>query len=144
MNAKELHDLYGPLWDRVPETRPKFGHRFFTYLAWSMPVDGGDDFYHEGFVWKYGNEKPRLADCRNDVEVAALCRVAVEDWLTRDVVNYSLEISKYLGRPPELRWRVYAFAGNGLDVASGSGPTIHHALVAAALAVADAGKGGGG
>ncbi len=102
MNAKELHDLYGPLWERVPETRPPglcFGPEYSFRGTWIMSVDGGM--------------------CGERV-IASLCRCAVEDWLVSRGFNFWPQKCK-----------------EGYHILGWAGPTLHHALVAAAMAVAE-------
>ncbi len=115
MNAKELHDLYAPLWAKVPETRPED-------LYWTERY-GGEWADDEGDYWG------------DPAGAAALCRVAVEDWLRVAGADVT---TQYGGQ-------VRLESGDGrinfgmLDQTCFGGPTIHHALVAAALAVAGAG-----
>lgn len=65
MTAQELHDLYAPLWEKVPETKPAYLDKIEI-----LPVDG---YAKE---WFLDNGVRPGAEMR-----AALCRVAVEDWL---------------------------------------------------------------
>lgn len=140
MTAKELHDLYAPLWAKVPETRPF--HKDFP-IVFHEDEDDGDRFRVQ--------TEPRHWHSLSDKIAAALCRVAVEDWLRNDVVtshtvygepNHDL-MPKYSseedGTSIFLDWPC-KWATQGIDVEDGAamftGPTIHHALVAAALAVA--------
>jgi hypothetical protein len=113
MDAKELHDLYAPLWARVPETRP-------TGL-WCFDYEDGHRFETTPALWDF-------ADLDNPAN-AALCRVAVEDWLRAKAYGV-LELSSF----NEVR---IADRGHGGSVSRYSGPTIHHALVAAAHALQD-------
>ena len=81
LTAKELHDLYnGPftmkdgstrraLWERVPETRPDHGTRSMFDLQ--QPETGST------LAWWDMHQLPHEAAC-------ALCRVAVEDWISKE------------------------------------------------------------
>lgn len=123
MNAKELHNLYAPLWAAVPETRPQLVRSVVTADGFEL----GDDDY---------------ADAPDKVVAynAALCRVAAEDWLRNHCavrlaplvesdVSESVAIDCGVQREnePDDAW-----------IADFPGATIHHALVAACLAVHNA------
>lgn len=78
MDAKELHDLVAPLWERVPETRPADVNGNTLGLDPEHPVC---------FAWLHECEEKC---CRHGAvgrigfqEAAALIRVAIEDWLIR-------------------------------------------------------------
>ena len=121
MNAKELAELYEPLWMLVPETRPT------RLLVWLFSEERG--WYHD-FRARLPNHYSESAEM-NDTN-AALCRVSVEDWLEehapeRITVGGSVE-----------GWYVKTCPQGAYHGDLGHGPTIHHALVAAALAVAKA------
>lgn len=137
MNAEELHDLYAPLWDKVPETRPK------ALYVEAAPVFGLDcvdlwklvELPHDSYVVGHW-----------DVETnATLCRVAVEDWLISQI-NAKQRLA---GTGPDALVlkpnTALLMTDGGWDKISlnntthgGTGPTIHHALVATAMDVADA------
>lgn len=67
MNAKELHDIYAPLWEKVPETSPGKAVLWWDEKWSAFQVCWGDGS---------NNWSPSP-----DVVVAALCRVTVDDWL---------------------------------------------------------------
>lgn len=116
MTAKELHDLYAPLWALVPETNPN-------------GLVMGREVLHHGLFGMIHTEA-----------AAALCRVAVEDWLHAQ--EYSTTIGAIDPNAPdcdkwvELYWPGHPDADPERSLVFFPGPTIHHALVAAALAVA--------
>lgn len=137
MNAKELHDLYATLWEAVPETRP------------TKRLD-----YING-TWFLDENQERAESASIFVEdAAAICRVAAEDWLVcggRANENPSREpfTIKFMamldGDYSVIRehWHWLdqdptdpngLIGGDGRRILT-RGPTIHHALVAACLAV---------
>ncbi len=116
MNAKELHDLYAPLWELVPETSPDGGF-------------GGSLALHPNGKSLWWLDAGTPIPC-GLTAAAALCRVAVEDWL----IGRGFEVNK--SAIPSGFWVGVDDAGHVQK--ADSGPTIHHALVAAAMAVARA------
>ena len=127
MTAKELHGLYSPLWGLAPETRPmREGGRY------ALKQHPG---FESNFAWVHecndaccqANTKPQTVFFQ---EAAALCRVAVEDWL---LLQCMFSITRIAGDSRDAVW-VSSPGGSSIDDC----PTIHHALVSAALAVAKA------
>jgi len=129
MNAKELHDLYAPLWEKVPETKP--AGLVLRGSFWATDRKNGQQF--RGFF-----------DV-DSISAAALCRVAVEDWLISQI-NAKQRLA---GTGPDALVlkpnTALLMTDGGWDKISlnntthgGTGPTIHHALVATAMDVADA------
>lgn len=129
MNAKELFDIYGPLWLAAPDAKPtdiyfEDDSRMFGNIGGGDPVPS---------FWFNGGE----VVCA-DVAAAALCRVAVEDYLDREW--YSLIVTR-TWPGPRVRW----FLASGFTTSNDGqvligeytdAPTKDHALVSAALAVA--------
>lgn len=131
MDAKALHGLYSPLWEIAPDTKPK-----------SITFDADES---EQFVASFGTMHGNWHAVIVPVEVAAdLCRVACEDRLRSD--NVITLMPDDFDSDPENGGAVEvdgSYGGGryceGENVTVFSGPTIHHALVAAALAVAGGG-----
>lgn len=129
MNAKELHELYAPLWALVPETRPE-------QLVVYDPENGTH-------LVNPATEPTWYLDSDNDDVNATLCRVKVLDSFKRAIhicpaeppdwprvfVNWEEEL-------PDKDVTVTSF--DGVDYARFAGPTLNHALVSAAMAVAKA------
>ena len=121
MNAKELHDLYAPLWAAVPETRP---------INVRLHTAGWFEQYPHPTV-----NNAQAFTSLTDTTLAALCRVAVEDWIISQP-EYCNGIGMFSIGQHE---RAVVLEGRRMRPSdSFTGPTIHHALVAAALAVAKA------
>jgi predicted RNase H-like HicB family nuclease len=122
MDAKELHDLYATLWARVPEMRPRRVINDRTdLLTWH------DEGEHRQW-WEWNSTDPVDFD-----SAAALCRVAVEEWLIANsscLHEFSFGNEFRVGAGPILS----PLSG---DYHEASGPTIHHALVSAAHALQD-------
>lgn len=105
LTAQELHDTYRPLWEAVPETRP--------WICGS----------NESWMWPINVE-----------HAAAICRVAVEDWLMEQCGQADLH-QTHMIKNESVSWWV-GWTASDLSVRETSRyATIHHALVAAALAV---------
>lgn len=146
LTAAELHDLYAPLWAKVPETQPKW------YI---------DDANHDDglLIGRSSELSPHNCDAVTEMN-AHLCRVACEDWILRQ--GQHAETSTALGEPFHLviiptgdGYRIRRdhwdwidsdptnpdglICGEGRKVLTPEGPTIHHALVAAALTIAAVG-----
>lgn len=127
MNAKELHDLYAPLWAAVPETRPKdlflsAGYKQEPPIWWFLSSQwAADDAQRFG---AYEN-------ICTDEAAAALCRVEAEDWLGR-FVKWN-EAWVYDGVPGH--WSVHELLEGEDRRMIGAGPTKHHAIVLACHAV---------
>jgi hypothetical protein len=125
--------LYMKLFERCEEMRPKKQHADLCGQIVFIPKHlSHGKWVPERYVWKFvGHEKLQRIYPQ---EALALCRCAVEDWLRKlhelrlsDNTEVSIEVDDY--RPREGRvwvWKSY------------NGPTIHHALIAAANAVRDA------
>lgn len=117
MDAKELHDLYGPLHEAVPETRPE-GLKLSTY---SIRDNGDPHWTHHG-------------NWTDEAASAALCRVAAEDWLRSagfDLFLTDTDCNTIVRvDPPSDRMLVV--------VRLRKFPSVHHAIVPACLAVAEA------
>ena len=113
MNAKELASIYKPLWDVVPEARPDQQDQVFGEWIRSHVIEG------------YAA-----------TAAAALCRVAAEDWLEE---NCPLDYWTFArNRVPVGRYCVNIVGLSYGEIDESlvyEGPTIHHALVAACLAV---------
>jgi hypothetical protein len=138
MNPKELHELYAPLWERVPELRPHFnidGHPDSDILWLGLAKEGW-------WGWMLNTEDyPPDGEDEGAISAAALCRVAVEDWLR----NTTKQLTIFETGLQDDEWKeIVTTAGswvtNAPDAANPlaqecAGPTIHHAIVAAALAV---------
>ena len=131
MNAAELHALYAPLWEKVPATKPS------VLLGWDW--DTGLYFLRPPDFCEIAHSDDERVVAAN----AALCRVAVEDWLL-----HNNDIRPYRNMGEDLLLYPLRAQGDGpvggyavqLTRAFSSatrfpGPTIHHTLVAAALAV---------
>jgi hypothetical protein len=97
MNAKELHDLYAPLWAKHPGTRPQT---------------------QEG--------EQALSDA-----AAAICRVAVEDWLRMNTEEVKTMAAQDGGM------YIHVILPNGTRSPGWFGP-VHEILVTAALWVLEA------
>lgn len=145
MNAKELHDLYAPLWALVPETEPRTnvgGHSLVlcfdgSVWGWGCEVVGCDQACRKANLWGYDGEDIIEDDLTLGVcAAAAICRVSVEDWLLSqgcslriDVDTEGVYIEDYRG----------GCGGGGAEhFEAVEGPTVLHALVSAAMAVAKA------
>lgn len=122
MNAKELASTYEPLWAAVPETRPG--------MLGFMGADDPKGRTDLNCWWRFG--KPWF----DDDAAAALCRVAAEDWLEE---NCPLDYWTFArNRVPVGRYCVNIVGLSYGEIDESlvyEGPTIHHALVAACLAV---------
>lgn len=68
MNAKEIHDLYAPLWERVPETRPR-----------DLCEEDGNLFVED------------VED--GDAIILAICRSAALEWLWG--LGFSVDMGPY-------------------------------------------------
>lgn len=171
MNAKELHDLYAPLWARCPDTRPKHVDDERSDIP-PVPVELHPSYEFDGaitsFLWcypdRFDEDDPTNLEAYEGVgtvEAAALCRVAVEDWL---IAHYRHERIRAAGGPTKHDLCHLAdISGSEFDRISDAsgvdpgergdvpydqnpfrdfdlsvGPTIHDAIVAAAQAVLDA------
>lgn len=78
-------------------------------------------------------------DCGNEY-AAAMCRVAVEDWMVARAMrrgHYIRLDTTWSGKDFEVVEEILT-EGERHEYHRGEGPTIHHALVAAATAVAKA------
>lgn len=122
MTAAELHAVYGPLHEAVPATRPVMP----GLSNWGGPTEPRRLYL----------QSPEGGACILPVEAAAfLCRGAAEDWLRANCEHIRLYNDEHFG---------YVTVGVQRDadpydspLAYGHKPdTIHHALVAACLAVA--------
>lgn len=144
MDAKELHRIYAPLWEKVPNAKPRRIHcAELTTGGWSaVEGDGGP-------IKVYGYEF-RLNDTFEPIPAglaADACRVAVEDWLHKNSrgglrIDRHPDVAENLDDPDIITYivRLYKHCDDG-EVGYGGeyewpGPTPHHALVACALAVA--------
>jgi hypothetical protein len=117
----DILPLYMKLFERCEEMRPTL-HGMTLRLA---PLHNTVHWHSE-----YAGKWSFACDLR-ELEALALCRCAVEDWLRKrheirlsDNTEVSIEVDDY--RPREGRvwvWKSY------------NGPTIHHALIAAANVV---------
>lgn len=116
MTAKELHDLYAPVWELVPETIPLWLH----YDATAEPC------------WVLEGEADDFGVIRTET-AAALCRVAAEDWAMAH--GFTIKTTSR-----DLPWRTDAvglFRGEAVEGTEWHyAMTIHHALTAAVRAVA--------
>lgn len=115
MNAKELFELYRPLHSKVPGTKPPF-------LFEDDYGDGG------GRHMIFAEELSPFDEQRTADTNAALCRVAVEDWLCAKCHIVELEMGR--GGYSSV------YIPSMVETPFGSTESVHHALVAAALAVA--------
>lgn len=132
LDAKAIHSVYAPLWERVPEARP--GDIRFKEVSWEQCIgavfsDGPGAEHDDNFYYTY----------LLTTAAAALCRVAVEDWLLTQRLDDrkpegSLSLEDNPGWPSQ---RFHVSVPTRVESIGGFGPTIHHALVAAALAVAE-------
>ncbi len=141
MNAKELASTYEPLWAAVPETRPTDGD-------WSLWMRGLDDHDGPWLAWARGATGGH-SEGVDDTSAAALCRVAAEDFLPTVDWICSFAIwpaesdgqSVVLSIDPAFTEAKWLRDESGLGVEHDActiefdGPTIHHALVRACLAV---------
>lgn len=149
MHPKELHDLYAPLWDAVPETRPRDTEPGAP--DWMLDYDdvtGMWWFTEAGTGRQIGEDVVPAA-------AHALCRVAAEDWLTTRGVELRQTVTgwdfwrigpyqvKPFGMWGVTRTTVVAVgSGGGGSCSTPPMPELdrpkyrHHALVAACLAVA--------
>lgn len=134
LTAKELHDLYnGPftmkdgtrrraLWEREPKTRPE-------RIVWVglEPRTGGlhDTFFWTGYDYSESNS---MNYCRDDA-AAALCRVAVEDWL------FSIGSALWYEKIGAQQFHVDASVTHDDEGTSAAG--IHRALIEEAHRTAD-------
>ena len=112
LTAPELHALYSPLWDRAPETKPGG-----LWLEWF------DDSRHR--VFNDGKEVPTkffAALCQSLALGFVLSRLRGDD-LRISTSDYGVLLT-FDSLPHAAGYR------------QAEGPTIHHALVAAAMAVA--------
>ena len=132
LTAKELHDLYDPLFALVlPDAW--LNDIAFVGGKWWLKVSGFDNSFPISVAI-----------------AAALCRVAVEDWLRNFQTSSTQDGEPNSDLMPKLsddhentyvfltwprRWDTVEVDVED-DSAMFSGPTIHHALVACALAVA--------
>jgi len=133
MNAAELHALYAPLWEKVPETRPVRT----TYV----PQDGyphvalvdryrlsyiHDDHYGDwGFVDDLGSH----CETFGTATAAALCREAAEDWLETQQAVLTVTPPSVT---PTRQWCV-RFVDAWYTTWEGFGPSRDHALVQAVM-----------
>jgi hypothetical protein len=145
MTAKELFELYGPLWPKVPETRP-----FHCDDSCNLRLCFWDLSDHEpgwcGWWWfdpksmapPFPNPKvpyPERTGHRDwtmlvsPTEAAALCRVAAEEYILKESGFF------HIGLLHTQTYEVRAEPDSGPSHC-GFGNTIHHALVSAAIAVA--------
>lgn len=129
MTAKELHALYAPLWAAVPDCVPLWLH----YDAESDPC-----WVLEGDAGDTGVVRTETA--------AVLCRCAAEDWMIHQFNQRCAYISlaRMSGEDYFVNRHspgILDFDANGKIIESAQyrtshrGPTIHHALVRACLAV---------
>ena len=125
MNAKELFELYRPLWDKVPETRPR-PKPLSVYGIEYMDAHPSEDV-EAGWYWR--DNIGFLGDPLDEMAVAALCRATVENWLWTQAETFRIVPACGF---TDGQWYVQ-FTSDRPQV---EGPTIHHALVSAALAVA--------
>lgn len=122
MNSAEIYALYAPLWELVPETKPKrvrYGGRacFEDYFFWS-------DCDYERF---------ETANIPDDAALA-LCRSAVLEWLM-EADNAVLKIWKCPGPHSPHPWEIRV-DHDGRDGMCNL-DSLDHALVAVAMKVAD-------
>ena len=125
MTAQEIHALYGPLWEAIPETRPTFRS---NGEAGRLEYDSNTE---TGFFWT-GEERDILDEIDYHVDrisAIALCRMAVIEWLC--LSGYVL-MHKTSGG-----WSVRNYGGWKLALSAVSeNPNLDRCLVSAALAVA--------
>lgn len=126
LNAKELHDVYAPLWALVPETRP-------VQLTFNANAAPGEYTWFDGPSGCYTHQ------------AANACRIAVEDWIRERRVFALMDHDADDVAHGECT-EVYGFVPGDEgsydpndEVTNFSGPTIHHALVVTALAIHSAG-----
>lgn len=139
MDSKALYDLYKPLWDEVPETRPRLirPDEGGTFLLAPLEHFNGWEYVRDDDIVRCGFLEPE--------DGADRCRVAAVDFLTVKMgcvvlVAQSDVAASITVRPVVLRCDdLDSLLGDNFE-RTFSGPTLHHALVAAALAVAKARK----
>jgi hypothetical protein len=150
MEAKALFELYSPVLNEIGW--PTIDGPPALALTYIPDVDPGMQRKQPpGFAWR--NTEPRaahpLGETMHPHVAAALCRVAVEDWLSESVeafrLNYGRSVvdveNAYVGvrwpkswPPPSGDSTPPPYEHNDWD-AGFVGDTIHHALIAAATAV---------
>jgi hypothetical protein len=108
------------IWERVPETKPG------GLLIESETIEGGWNISFES-VDRYSSAEGLWADTEQGN--AALIRVAIEDWLGYVTIERGTDDDPC---------SVLANLGGGRGSFDFEGPTVLHALVCAAHAVADA------
>jgi hypothetical protein len=118
MTPQELYDLYAPVMDRIGWP---VSHDGLTLAM--VPRTLGDGFW----CWMESTTT-QACDCGED-EAAALLRCRVEDWLESNAPERITIVGSVEG------WSVQTCPPCEYHGQLGYGPTIHHALVAAALAV---------
>lgn len=127
MTAKEIHELYSPLLKRIPDVKPMCEFRAGETSKSGYVVPDEWNVVPKHRISGEGRDDPYNWDgCSPDV-AAALCRVAVEDWL-----SYKCTLSVVRRSDG---WRAYTDCDDGQEPAR---ETVHHALVGAAHEIADA------
>lgn len=136
MTAQELYQIYAPLWERVLETRPR--------ITLGPTYDEPDlvlEFKGESARWtaEDGSSPDDWRDGVISTCAAALCRVAAEDWLVEQNHKRMPSCGGYVisGRFGH-SWNTKGYCPGDAISSWSSGPTIHHALVAACMEVAEA------
>lgn len=129
MTAAELNALVEPLWKVWPECRPVSEPGDFTAGRSLLRVSPGGAFWEGDGVFMTVPVPIRYA--------TALIRVAIEDALFADA--WYFQIIRTIGGPPAAVM-VIRDLGKRTSEHVGRGETILHALVAAALAVAESRK----
>jgi|SRR5882762_2283916 len=132
LTAAELHALYAPLWERVPETRPRLTE---DQVGAAFSLVYQDDWVNWPFVWR--RDSDGLIEDINEVDPgtsAALCRVAAEDWLLEKLRPNGFGIAVPVREDDAFAIETCVLSEHP------RGPTIHHALVAACIAVAETQK----
>ncbi len=127
VDAKELNDLCGPLFEAWPECRPAEDERQLGFYA--PPGCGLMPF------WFYVSAGGDVVWTQSARHAAALIRVEIEDALRGEVGRLTL-----CNRDADAENTEAVLLGAAGDQREHGGPTLLHALVTAALAVADARK----
>lgn len=136
MNAKELHAIYGPLWEKVPETKP-IG---LGWHNWSVEPRFTLDLKHKHSV-TLGDGG--LSDAPTSI-AADLCAMSALRWLIQTdpregICHGHTRIKQHIHEDVEDAgsFSVGVESRGGICYAITNGPTLHHAIVAACLAVAE-------
>lgn len=132
MNASELAAVYERLWAAVPATRPKdlflSVYRLEEPKWWFQPSQAAADYEQQCGAYE---------NICTDEAAAALCRVAAEDWLEENCPRDYWTFGKSCNGGYYVNIVGLSY-GEISESDVYEGPTIHHALVLACLAVHNA------